>query len=141
MTAYRTLCDGVESLCLPDDRFKTVRLSAVFLLPLREETAAEYALLPFLLRRSCAAYPDLTALNRRLNELYGTRIFANVTRVGEAQALMLTAVCLKDRYALAGEALTTACAQLLRDMLLRRRWRTGCSVRRTWSRSAVVWWS
>lgn len=117
MTAYRTLCDGVESLCLPDNRFKTVRLSAVFLLPLREETAAEYALLPFLLRRSCAAYPDLTALNRRLNELYGARIFANVTRVGEAQALILTAVCLKDRYALSGEALTTACAQLLRDML------------------------
>ena len=86
--------EGIRCLCLQDSRFKTARITTALLLPLREETAAGYAILPFLLRRSCAAYPDFTALNRRLNELYGARVTTDVSRVGEAQALLLTVSCI-----------------------------------------------
>lgn len=114
---YRPLAPGAGLLRLPDERFKTMRLTAALLLPLREETASGYALLPFLLRRSCADYPDFTALKRRLNELYGARVSAEVQRIGEAQALVLSAVSIDDRFALHDEEIGAECAFLLRSML------------------------
>lgn len=113
----RPLADGVQILCLPDNRFKTMQLTVALLLPLAEETASAYALLPFLLRRSCADYPDYTALQRRLDELYGARITADVGRVGDAQSLVLTAHSLKDELALEGESIAAQCAELLCRML------------------------
>lgn len=111
------LADGARAWHLPDDRFKTSRLTAALLLPLREETASAYAVLPFLLRRGCAAYPDFSAFHRRLDELYGARVNADVTRVGEAQALVLDIVSIDDRYTLSGEEVAARCARLLYQML------------------------
>ena len=68
-----TLAEGVEFYSLRDDRFKTARLTAVLLLPMKEQTAAAGALLPHLLRSGCEDYPTLTALNGRLGELYGAK--------------------------------------------------------------------
>ena len=112
-----TLAEGVEFYSLHDGRFKTSRLTAALLLPLREETAAAGALLPHLLRGGCTEYPTLAALNRRLSELYGARIIADVSRIGEIQALTLTAVSLEDRFAFGGEAVAAECAGLLRSLI------------------------
>lgn len=111
------LADGVEMLCLSDSRFKTMQITVALLLPLAEPTAPAYALLPYLLRRGCAEYPDFTALQRRLDELYGARITADVSRLGEAQALVLTAQSLNDQMALAKEPVAAECAGLLCRML------------------------
>ena len=119
------LADGVGFLALPDDRFKTARITAALLLPLREATASANAILPFLLRRSCAAYPDFTTLQRRLCELYGARVTGYVMRVGESQALLLNAVSIDDRFALDGEAVASQCAALLGEMLFRPAWENG----------------
>jgi predicted Zn-dependent peptidase len=70
-----------------------------------------------LLRRSCAAYPDFSALNRRLNELYGAWVSADVVRIGESQALVLMAGSIHDQFALHGEAVTAQCAELLQNMV------------------------
>ena len=113
----RELCRGVRCVTLPDGRFKTARLSVALFVPLRAETAEEYALLPALLTRSCEAYPDFTALQQRLARLYGAAVTGDVARVGEAQVLVLTAECTADRYALSGEQVTAQCAELLCDML------------------------
>ncbi len=113
----RELCHGVQSLLLPDTRFKTAQITVGLFLPLCRETVEEYAILPRLLTRACASYPDFTALNRRLNELYGAAVTGQVMRIGEAQGLLLTAECTDDRYAIHGERITAACAELLCDML------------------------
>ena len=111
------LAPGVSFLSLPDTRFKTAQLTAALLLPLTEETAAENAIVPYLLRRCCAAYPDMTALNRRLNELYGARVYASVARLGDLRALVINAGSIDDRFALQGEAVVEECASLLLSML------------------------
>lgn len=111
------LGNGVESMVLPDDRFKTAQITVGLFLPLSRDTVEEYALLPRLLTRACASYPDFSALNRRLNELYGASVTGRVTRVGEAQGLIFTAECTADRFALHGEEVSAACAKLLCDML------------------------
>lgn len=113
----KMIAPGVSFLSLPDGRFKTARLTAALYLPLKEETAAANAIVPFLLRRSCAAYPEMRTLNRRLDELYGARVQAGVTRLGDQQGLLLTANCIDDRFALHGEEVAASCAKLLLSML------------------------
>ncbi len=111
------LAEGVEFLGITDDRFKTAQLTVALLLPLQEQTASLYAILPYLLRRTCAAYPDFSALQHRLNQLYGARILADVVRIGSNQALVLTAVSIDDRFSLNHEAITLQCAELVRSMI------------------------
>lgn len=122
----RILGDGVRCVTLPDGRFKTARVAVALFLPLCADTVEEYALLPRLLTRACARYPDYTALQRRLNRLYGAAVNGDVARIGEAQALILTAECTADRFALSGEKPTAACARLLCDMLFAPALEDGC---------------
>lgn len=122
----RDLCRGVQSLTLTDTRFKTAQITVGLFLPLSRDTVEEYAILPRLMARACASYPDFTALNRRLNELYGASVAGQVMRIGEAQGLLLTAECTDDRYALDGERITAACAELLCDMLFSPAFENGC---------------
>lgn len=112
-------CDGLRLIAIPDTegRFKTATLTVQLLLPLTEEVAAEQAILPFLLRRGGAAFPDFATLKRELDRLYGAHLTASVSRVGEAQALYLQISCLDDRFALKGEPVAAQCAELLRQML------------------------
>ena len=112
-----SLAPGVSFLSIPDDRFKTSRLTAALFLPLREETAAAYALLPALLTRSCARFPTMAALGHELARLYGARISGDLCRLGDQQVLLFTAVSIDDRYALRGEPVMDQCAQLLLSML------------------------
>ena len=115
----KTLCSGAFFTAIQDARFKTGRMTLSFLVPLSEETAARYAILPFLLRRACAAYPDFTQLNRRLSELYGARLHADVGKIGEVQILSLSVSSLDDRYTLEGDAIAGELAELLCDIVLR----------------------
>lgn len=111
------IADGVHLLSLPDDRFKTMQLSVALVMPLSEDTASAYALIPYLLRRGCADYPDYAALQRRLDTLYGASITASVGRIGESQTLYLNAYSIQDSLALQGESVAAECADLLCKML------------------------
>ncbi|MDD3832281.1 MAG: insulinase family protein [Oscillospiraceae bacterium] len=113
----RPMGGGAEFLYIKDDRFKTARLTVAMLLPLQEQTASSNAILPFLLRRSCSDYPQFAQLQRRLNELYGARIIPDVIRIGNAQAMMLSAVSIDDRFALNNEEVARRCAELLCSMI------------------------
>ena len=111
---------GITLCAIRAGRFKTSRLLLQMALPLRlespEETAAN-ALLPFILHRSCAAYPRPRLLESRLAGLYGARLSAHVQKQGEAQVLTIALTAIDDRFALAGEAVAGGCADLLLDLL------------------------
>lgn len=114
----REICEGVAFNSIADDRFKIGRLSVTLLVPLNRRTAAANALLACVLTRSCKAYPDMTALNKKLNELYGAALYAVVRKIGEFQVITFTASGLEDRYALHGESLSSELAELLCQILL-----------------------
>lgn len=109
----RSICDGVNFRSIKDTRFKTMRISVNFMLPIQKQTAAGNALLPFLLSRASREYPDFTKLAERLSELYGAELNADVQKLGEAQVLAVCAVGLADRYALNGENISLELAKLL----------------------------
>ena len=109
----RTVCDGVHFRSIRDDRFKTIRMSVHFLLPLEKKNAAARAILPFLLTRASRKYPDFTALNRHLEELYGAQLDADVQKLGDVQALSVSASGIADRYSLEGESVCSELSSLL----------------------------
>ncbi len=111
------LADGVGYLPLRDNRFKTSRLSVGIFLPLKEETAAAYAILPELLTHATAHSPNMIALHRRQSRLYGAAVMGGVQRLGDHQVITLSVSCIENSFALAGEDVVTACAQLLCEML------------------------
>lgn len=111
------LSHDMTLLHLPHARYHTDRLTGVFAVPLQEDTAAGYALLPGLLTRSCARYPTMTAFRRHLDYLYGTTVQGQIYRIGCWQVLVFSVSYLNSRYLPEGGDLTEECANLLLDTL------------------------
>lgn len=60
-----------------EGHYKKSRLAIYVASPLERETLTHTAMLPFVLERGTAKLPDLTALKRKLNALYGASLFAD----------------------------------------------------------------
>lgn len=104
---------------IEDKKFKHNRISVNFILPLQEETATQYAVLPFLMQRSYRDCPDASELAKRLDTLYGASISGSVYKVGDYQIITLTVIGIDDRYTLNGEELTAQCAEMLAGVVCR----------------------
>ena len=104
-------------LHLPEHRYRTDRLTALFAVPLTADRAAEYAILPGLLTRGTAAYPTMAAFSRRLDELYGASVQGQIFRLGGWQVLAFSVSYLNRRYTMDGSDLTADGTRLLLDML------------------------
>ena len=96
------LADGVFFTAVKDSRFKTMKISANIVVPLSADTASANALLCGVLSRSTAAYPDFTALSKKLSSLYGAELNVNIRKAGDNQVLTISASGLDDRYTLDG---------------------------------------
>ena len=70
-------------------------------------------MLALVLERGYAACPDMTALSRRLAELYGADLGVDLASAGTDRVLSADICGIKDAYALAGENLTAAYADIV----------------------------
>lgn len=113
---HTAVADGVTVHTLYADRFKTGYLSINFLLPLRRETASLAAMLPHVLKRGTVSYPDMTALNRRLDMLYATTVAETVSRIGEQQCISFRVNFLDHRFVTDGTDLFREATELLREL-------------------------
>lgn len=120
------LAQGVRLCTASTDRFKTAKISVNMAVKLRRETASLNAVLTYLLHRSCKKYPDMTALNARLAYLYGARVSASVSKIGDVQVLRLSMTSIDDRFALTDESVIAQCADLLLDMIFEPNIVDGC---------------
>jgi predicted Zn-dependent peptidase len=111
------LCEGVFFTGIRDPKFKFNHISVSFAVPLSSKTAAVNALLPQVLLRGCREYPDMTAMNRRLKELYGARLETGVTKIGESQIVTFYCEVLGDEYALGSEKLVCSASGLLKSVI------------------------
>lgn len=94
----RRLGEAVTLYTLATDRFKSARLTLTLLFPATEADAMPNTLLFGVLRRGSTDYPDLSAINRRLDELYGTALTVRNYLHGDCQVLSLTAEFLENRF-------------------------------------------
>lgn len=111
------IAEGVYLTCLPARKFKTSLLSAQFVTPIRQETAAVYALLPAVLRRGTVRYPDLGSLSAELDRLYGAQIDYTARKKGENQCVGFLASFIDDAFTPGGEKLLEPVAALLGELI------------------------
>lgn len=117
VVSVKEIAGGTSFIEVKDNRFKTNLISLFLVMPMEEGTVSANALLPFLLKRCCRDYPDLSALNRRLAELYGARLSGDVSTIGENQMLSLSITAIDDRFALNQEVISGDCARLICSLL------------------------
>ena len=110
----RTLiAPGVHLSCDPAEKFNRCRITLHLRFPARRESATDAAVLALVLERGYAACPDMTALSRRLAELYGADLGVDLASAGTDRVLSADICGIKDAYALAGENLTDAYADIV----------------------------
>lgn len=107
------LSDGVEGLFIKNDRFNTTSISFNFYLPLSANTVAGYALLPFVLTTCGKQFKDFSALNYKLNKLYGARLGASTEKIGDYQLLRMTVSVINDKYTIDEESLVMQASELI----------------------------
>lgn len=109
---YR-LADGVDGIFVKNERFNTTSVSFNFYLPLKKETVAEYALLPFILTTCGEKYPDFSRLNYKLDKLYGARLDATAEKTGDYQILKMRISVINDRFTFESESLLKQAIDML----------------------------
>lgn len=112
-----SLSDGAEGLFIKNERFNTTSVSFNFYLPLSADTAAEYALLPFMLTTCGAKYPDFSVLNFKLSRLYGARLDASAEKLGDYQLLRMRISVIDDKYTFESESLLSRATDMLLSLI------------------------
>ncbi len=113
----RSIADGVHFLSIPDPKFKTLRITMHFLMPMQPELLSDRALLPFLMGRASQAYPDFTVLSQRLDDLYGAGLNSDAGKMGDAQVLSYSVTGISGKYAFDGENMSEALGHLLENIV------------------------
>lgn len=95
----------------PTQQFKTYSLAMYIGLPLAEDTVTSTALIPYVLRRGNARYPETKLFRERLDELYGAGFGFDVIKRGNYQIIVFRMDIVNDDF-VSGES-----ASLLREAL------------------------
>ena len=99
MTPNRfTVADNIELTAITTDKFKSELLTLTVNLPLTKQNIAYNMLLTSVLKRGTKNYPSITALNRRLDELYSSSLDIKSSRLGKNLTLTVLADMLDRRY-------------------------------------------
>ena len=106
------IAPGVHLSYDPAQKFNRCRISIHFAFPARRETATAHALLPLVMERGYAACPDMTQLSKELARLYGADLTVDARPMGCNHNLCVSVTGIKDKFALEGEALSRAYADL-----------------------------
>ena len=109
----KQLAPGVFITSMSAAKFNRCRITIHLRFPAKRETATDAAVLALVLERGYAACPDMTALSRRLAELYGADLGVNLSSAGPDRVLSADICGIKDTYALADENLTDAYADIV----------------------------
>ena len=108
---------GVTLRCCRDKRFKQGCLSFQFLRQMDGQEAHLNALLPSVMLRATVPHPDLRAITRHLDDLYGASIGPLVRRLGDWQGTGFYLSFLDDRFAMAGDRVAAGMTAFLEEVL------------------------
>ena len=83
----KQLAPGVFITSMSAAKFNRCRITIHLRFPAKRETATDAAVLALVLERGYAACPDMTALSRRLAELYGADLGVDLSSAGPDRVL------------------------------------------------------
>lgn len=110
------ISEGVNIRTLETEKFKTNSISLYLHLPLMRETVTKAALLPRVLKRGTENYPDLTALSKRTEELYGASVGLGIVKKGDSEAVKFNVQYVSDHFL--SEKITQDAVELLKELVL-----------------------
>lgn len=116
-TIHIRIKEGVTLHCIPSDKFTSDSLSVHFIVPLREETATAYSLLPRVLKRGSLDYPTQELINKRLEELYAASVTMVVSKLCEREDLFVSVNMLDNRFSFDGTDITAGTLALAESLL------------------------
>lgn len=108
----KKLAPGVFITTLDAEKFNRCRITIHLRFPALRRSATDTAVLPLVLERGYAGCPDMTELSRKLARLYGADLGVDLSNAGVDRILTVDICGIKDRFALAGENLTDAYADI-----------------------------
>ncbi len=92
------LPNGIRVLFMPTDKFKTISMALFLHQELNPDVAALNALLPATLEQGSRQYPDKLSLQRRLENLYGADLTADILKSGERHVIAFSCELAHDKY-------------------------------------------
>ncbi len=113
----KEIADGVFFNSYTDSKLKFNRISVMFLTSLSRERAALNALIPSLLSKTNEKLNTMSALNRKLSDLYASELNATVSKDGDLQYLGLEIATIDNRFAIDGEDIISEAVGLLNDCI------------------------
>ncbi|AIQ42013.1 pitrilysin family protein [Paenibacillus sp. FSL R5-0912] len=110
---------GMRIHVLPTKAFKTFAISLYAGVPLDESTVTSTALVPFVLRRGTASYPETTQFRERLEELYGAGFGFDIYKRGDYQIVQFRMDTINDSFVQSKESLLGESFAFLGEVLTR----------------------
>lgn len=90
--------DNVNIIYIENEKFKTNLISVFFKRPLKREEVTKNVLLPYVLCDSTQKYKTQSDIEKRMQELYSSKIDSNVSKSGERQIISFKLSFVSDRY-------------------------------------------
>src|SRR2546425_7251293 len=97
-------------------KLKTILVKATLTGDL-DTSVTRKALLPMVLRRGTRRLPDMKAIHRHLEDLYGASLTSDVSKIGEWHAVKFRLEFVNDRFLPAGGAIRREAVAFLRELL------------------------
>ncbi len=92
------LPNGIRLLFMPTDKFKTISMGLFLHQELDRDLAALNALLPAVLEQGSRQYPDKLTLQRKLENLYGADLNADILKSGERHVMAFGCESAHDKF-------------------------------------------
>lgn len=105
--------DNITLNYIPMDKLKTTSMGMYIHRPLKREDASKNAILPHILKRSNRFLKNTREVATYLEDLYGAKFSAGISKKGDSQLLCFEGETISDKYAPNGEALTSGLLKLI----------------------------
>ncbi len=113
------ITDSISLSVIPSDKFKAGIIAFSLTVPLTRHGSAYNQILSGLLRRGTQSYPTMAALNRRLDELYGSYLEVKSNHIGNNLSLTFICEVLDNKYIPDGTDALAGVIDVVADILLR----------------------
>ncbi len=97
------LKDGIKVHFIKTDVYKTDLSCVILTVPLKRETVTKNALIPFILRRGTAIFPNQYLLNKEMENMYGSEFNCGIDKMGDNLIIKFYIESINNGYVLNNE--------------------------------------
>lgn len=109
--------DNINIHYIPMEKLKTTSISMFIHRPLKKSDASKNAILPHILKSGCKLCKNATEIAHYLENLYGAKFSAGISKRGEDHILCFDFETISDRYAANGEGLISKIIDLMMSIV------------------------